>query len=61
MNCYDVVIKETLEMTVSVVAEDMASARDAVKQKYKDSEYILDASHFKDVAFSTLYPYNNAS
>ena len=56
MNNYDVVIRETLQMTVTVSAESMAEAKALVEDKWVKSEYVLDASHFKDVAISTLYP-----
>ncbi len=52
MKEYDVKIKETLEMTVTVEAESAAQARELVEQRYKDSEYILDADHFKGVVFT---------
>ena len=55
MKTYSVRIREILEMTVPVEAESMAQAKEIVEQGWKDSEYVLDASHFKRVAFETLY------
>jgi len=58
MRNYDVKIRETLEMTVTVEAESMAKAKEIVEQKWKNSDYLLDASHFQGVVISPLYPYN---
>ena len=51
MNEYDITIRETLEMTVTVEAESRAEARQIVADRWKNSEYILDADSFKDVEF----------
>ena len=61
MEDYNVVIRETLQMTVPIVAESMAAARDIAERNYYNKEYALDASNFQDVAFSTLYPYNSTN
>ena len=53
MKEYQVLIKETLAMTVTVEAENAAQAREIVEKRYKDSDYILDADHFKGVTFTT--------
>ena len=45
MNEYDIAIRETLEMTVTVEARQM------VADRWKNGEYILDADSFKDVEF----------
>ena len=58
MGNYDVQIHETLEMIVSVEAANMNMAKKIVEQKWRDSEYVLDSSHFKGVSISPLYPYN---
>jgi hypothetical protein len=58
MKTYNVRIRETLEMIVPVEAESMTQAKEIVEDKWKNSEYILDASHFQKVAFETLYPRN---
>ena len=52
MKEYQILIKETLAMTVTVEAENAAQAREIVEKRYKDSDYILDAEHFKGVAFT---------
>ena len=51
MKEYDVTITETLEMTVTVEAESREEARQIASDKWKNGDYILDADHFKDVAF----------
>ena len=51
MNEYDITIRETLEMTVTVEAESREEARQIVAYRWKNSEYILDADSFKDVEF----------
>ena len=51
MNEYDITIRETLEMTVTVEAESREEARQIVADRWKHSEYILDADSFKDVEF----------
>ena len=52
MKEYDVRIRETLEKTVTVEARSPRHAQEIVEQRYKDSEYILDADHFKGVVFT---------
>lgn len=49
---YTIRIRETLEKTVTVEAESAAQARQIVERGWKNSEYILDADHFKGVTFS---------
>ena len=51
MNEYDITIRDTLEMTVTVEAESRVEARQIVADRWKNSEYILDADSFKDVEF----------
>ena len=51
MNEYDITIRETLEMTVTGEAESREEARQIVADRWKNSEYILDADSFKDVEF----------
>lgn len=51
MNHYDVTIRETLEMTVTVEAESREEARQKVADNWKNGEYILDEESFKDVEF----------
>ena len=52
MNEYDVAIRETLEMTVTVEAASREEARQMVADRWKNGEYILDADSFRDVEFS---------
>jgi len=51
MREYDVTITETLEMTVTVEAESREEAQQIASDNWKSGDYILDADHFKDVAF----------
>ena len=51
MNEYDITIRKTLEVTVTVEAESREEARQIVADRWKNSEYILDADSFKDVEF----------
>lgn len=51
MKSYDVEIKETLCMTVTVEADSLEQAEEKVSDEWKNSEYILDADHFKSVDF----------
>lgn len=51
MKEYDITIRETLEMTVTVEAESREEARRTVADNWKNGEYILDAESFKDVEF----------
>ena len=54
MKWYDVLVKETLTMTVPVEAENAAQAREIVERNWKNGDYnILDADHFKSVTVST--------
>ncbi len=52
MKEYDVTITETLSATVTVEAENEQQARELVSDRWKNSEYILDADHFKGVDFT---------
>ena len=52
MKEYQVQIKETLAMTVTIAAENAVQAREIVERQYNDSEYVLDASHYKGVSFT---------
>lgn len=52
MKEFDINIKETLEKTVSVVAESREDAEEAVRKAYFNSEYVLDAENFTGVNFS---------
>lgn len=52
MKEFDISIKETLEMTVTVEAESREEAEEKVQQAYNNSEYILDSENFTGVDFS---------
>lgn len=52
MKEFDIKIKETLEKTVTVEAENRQDAEEMVRQAYFDGEHILDADNFSEVDFS---------
>jgi len=52
---FEVRITETLERTIVVQARDRNEARDIVTEKYRKSDYVLDAGDFTDVKIETLY------
>lgn len=52
MKEFDIKIKETLEKTVTVEAENRQDAEEMVRQAYFDGEHILDADNFLEVDFS---------
>ena len=52
MKEFKIKITETLSTTVTVEAETAFQAREIAEQNWKNSEYILDSSHFKDVTFT---------
>ncbi len=52
MKEYQVQIKETLSMTVTVEAESAAQAREIAERNWKNSDYILDDTHFQGVTFT---------
>ena len=58
MKEYDVKIKEILEMTVTVEAENAVQARELVERGYKRCDYVLNADHFTGVVF-TVPPQNS--
>ena len=49
---YEVNIRETLEMKVTVEAASREEAEAIVERNWKNSEYILDADHFTGVEFT---------
>jgi hypothetical protein len=51
MQKYKVKITKILEMTVEVEAENESSAEQQINDKWRNSEYILDADNFIDVTF----------
>lgn len=52
MKEFDIKIKETLEKTVTVEAENQQAAEEMVRQAYFDGEHILDADNFSEVDFA---------
>lgn len=54
MKEYDVTITETLEKTVSVEAASKEDAEEMVRQRYYNSEYILDSENFTGVDFKKV-------
>ena len=51
MKTYKVTITETLQMEVEVEADSQLEAEQLVEAKWNNSEYILDADHFKCADF----------
>lgn len=51
MKSYKVTITETLEMTVDIDAHSRREAERIAEENWKNSDYILDADHFKGTAF----------
>lgn len=54
MKEYDITITETLEKTVTVQAESREEAEAAVRDAWKNAEYVLGADDFADVDFGVL-------
>lgn len=51
MKTYDVTITETLQITVPIRADSWEEAEEIAEKGWKESEYVLDASHFQEVSF----------
>lgn len=51
MKTYDVTITETLQMTVSIRAGSREEAEEIAEKGWKESEYVLNASHFQEASF----------
>ena len=51
MKSYKVTITETLGMTVDIEARSRQEAERIAEENWKNSDYILDADHFKGAAF----------
>lgn len=49
---YEVNIRETLEMKVSIQAASREEAERLAEQRWKSGDYILDAEHFTGVEFN---------
>ena len=52
MKNYTVKITETLQMEVEIEAGSTNEAKEIVEKGWKNSEYILDSEHFKQVNFT---------
>ena len=55
---YSVEITGTLTKTVEVEVDTMATAKEIVKQRYRDEEIILTADDFFEINFRFKYPTN---
>ena len=53
MKTYDVTITETLQMTVPIRANSREQAEEIAESRWKESKYVLDASHFQGVSLQT--------
>jgi len=51
---FSVTITETLKMTVEAEAQNQQQAEQIVSDKWKNSEYILDADNFCGVEFTAV-------
>lgn len=56
MKSYQVTITEKLEMTVEVEASSRYEAERLVEKRWNNTDYILDAEHFKGVTFTADPP-----
>ena len=56
MKTYKVTITETLQMEIEVEAPSRQEAERLVEKRWNDSDYILDADHFKGVTFKAEQP-----
>ena len=52
---YSVEITETLSRTIEIEADNRGSAKEKVKQLYRDEEIVLTADDFKEVIISVKY------
>jgi len=59
MKTYKVTITEKLQKTVEVEAPCRFEAEKLVEKNWKNSEYILDSEHFKNVTFRAETPHYN--
>jgi hypothetical protein len=56
MKTHKVTITETLQMEVEVEATSRTEAEQIVERNWKNSDYVLDASHFKGATFKAERP-----
>ena len=59
MKTYKVTITEKLQMEVEIEASCRYEAEQRVERNWKNSDYILDESHFKGVTFKAELPHQN--
>ena len=51
---YNVMITETLQLIVEVIAENQIEAEEIVRSNWMDSKYVLSAGNFTGVEFKAL-------
>ena len=54
MELYMVTVRETLERTVPVNANNWVEAIDIVEERYRETDIVLDADDFAGVNFSAI-------
>ncbi|OGO91736.1 MAG: hypothetical protein A2Y17_13320 [Clostridiales bacterium GWF2_38_85] len=56
MKTFNVTITETLQLEIPVEANSRTEAEHQAERRWRDSEFILDADHFKGVTFKADMP-----
>jgi hypothetical protein len=56
MKSYKVIVTEILQIEVEIEAPNRYEAERIAERNWKDSEYVLDAGHFKGVSFKAESP-----
>jgi polyisoprenoid-binding protein YceI len=56
MKTHKVTITETLSLEVEIQASSRTEAEQIAERNWKNSDYILDASHFKGATFKAERP-----
>lgn len=51
---YNVMITETLQLIVEVIAENQIEAEEIVRSDWMDSKYVLSAGNFTGVEFKAI-------
>ncbi len=54
MTKYNVMITETLQLIVEVIAENQIEAEEIVRSDWMDSKYVLSAGNFTGVEFKAI-------
>lgn len=54
MTKYNVMITETLQLIVEVIAENHIEAEEIVRSNWMDSKYVLSAGNFTGVEFKAI-------